>query len=226
MHIHKTGGQSLSRFLERFFAPHEICPHNVDHAILTCSANELARYKFFRGHISPHALSQRVPTFTTITIVRNPRERLFSTFYYWQRMAIQKEPHLPSVMRRFPSMTFADFLSSPETHHCADNVQARLLAGGYFGTTNDERIMVYGDPYPIVRDTFAYIGRTEHLDTAAEAICRILGFTLPESTEGRVVPRVNIGNYVHRELTEEEEELLSRRTAHDWLAYDPLLGEA
>lgn len=137
MHIHKTGGHSLSRFLEQFFAPDEVCPHNTDHAILACSPRMLARYRFFRGHISMHGLSQRVPDFSMVTVLRNPKDRLVSAFHYWQGMVKSNEPNLPSIMRRFPSRTFADILSSPDTRHCCDNVQARLLAGGHFGTTID-----------------------------------------------------------------------------------------
>jgi hypothetical protein len=167
-------------------------------------------------------LSQRVKDFSTVTVLRNPRDRLISAFDYWRRMAMHNEPNLPAIMRRFPSMTFAEFLTLPETFHCADNVQARLLAGGQYGTTNDERIMVYGDLSPIDKDRFAYIGRTEDLDAAARAICQIFAFEPPVSEDGRLVGHINASHHSAPTLTPAEESLIRCRTGHDWLAYESL----
>lgn len=219
MHIHKTGGQSLSRFLEQFFAPEEVCPHNTDFAILACSPRELERYRFFRGHISMNGLSKRVRSFSTVTVLRDPKDRLVSAFYYWQRMAASDAPHLPTIMRRFPTMTFADFLSDSATHHCCDNVQARLLTGGWFGTTNNERIMVYGDPDTRNRKQLSYIGTTDALDEAARDICKLMGFQVPIASEGELVGRVNVGTRPTLPLSALEESLVSERTHFDWEVY-------
>lgn len=169
-----------------------------------------------------HGLSQRIDTFTTVTVLRDPRERLISAFYFWQRRATENGPHLPAIMRRFPTMTFADFLSDPETQRCCDNVQARLAAGGRYGTTNDERIMVYGDPVPRPSERLSYIGTTEALETAAQAICSLMHF----QQGGTSVGRLNVGTRPQSPLSDIEEALIAQRTEQDWALYRSICNKS
>jgi hypothetical protein len=212
MHIHKTAGQSFTQYLKQQFKPEKICPHNVDCAILATPAKELSQYEFFSGHISMKALSEKIPDFDVITILRNPRNRIISAYHYWKSLAARNEPNIPAVFYDILNMSFADFLTNSKTKACVDNVQARLLSGGYYGDSNQHRTMVYGDSLKPLWDRFLHIGLTENLSASIQKVAEHYGWKQAQAAT------INTNAYQHI-ITDEEEKLLENVTWFDWQAY-------
>lgn len=212
MHICKTGGQSLSKYIREQFPESQICPHNTDYSLLHYSAKELKQYTFFSGHISPSALAKRVPEFDTITVLRDPSKRLVSAYHYWRKIAIEKWPDLPKVFYDIVDMSLSEFLESDKTGRLVDNVQARLMAGGRYGPNNDERSMVFGGEGQPEWNRFKHVGITERLDRTIAALSSLYGWPLTEP------PYINKGQAAVA-VTDHEAELLAKRTERDMDVY-------
>ena len=122
MHIPKTAGTSLRHMLDRRYTPEQICPAYYTRELLALSRQQLAQYRFFRGHF--YNLLPRVvpPPLEIFTFLRAPLERslshydqvLRSDFHYFHHKA-----HEQGVLR--------EFLEDPETRPMIANYQARSL---------------------------------------------------------------------------------------------------
>lgn len=218
MHICKTGGQSLSQYIREQFPEAQVCPHNTDNSLLHFSARELSQYTFFSGHISPIALATRVPEFDTITVLREPSRRLVSAYHYWRKIAIEKWPDLPKVFYDISDMSLSEFLESDKTVRLVDNVQARLMAGGRYGLSNDERSMVFGGDGQPEWDRFKHVGITERLDRTIAALSSIYGWPPTEP------PYINKGQAAAA-VTGREAELLAKRTQRDIDVYQRAVSQ-
>jgi hypothetical protein len=170
MHIHKTAGTSVTKWLDQQFEPDVICPLNCDYQIE--AAEDLRRYKLFRGHITPGVLSKKMGgPVRAVTFLREPMARLWSAYRFWRDAGRSDQPHLPPVMRDISRMTFDEFLSSETTRPCVENVQWRLMNGSRFGHENSTRIFVeHGGGAP----DFAFIGDSADLASGLRAIAKIL----------------------------------------------------
>lgn len=157
MHIHRTGGQSLSAALRLLYSEDEICPQNTEHGVLAQNPDDLAKYRLFMGHISPAALTSVFGSeLETITLLRDPRARIISAYNLWHSRS--GDPGVPKIIQRIGQMTFEEFLSSGETQPCVRDVQWRLLNGARFGRSNETRTCV-GDPE--IPPSFAFVGQIE-----------------------------------------------------------------
>jgi hypothetical protein len=84
LHLPKTAGTSVRSFLKRFFRPEEICPASFRDEFRALGRDKLASYRMFAGHLDWEDLDEvKGPSFT-FTVLREPRERLLS-YYFFQR---------------------------------------------------------------------------------------------------------------------------------------------
>lgn len=213
MHIHKTAGQSFADYLKEHFPPEEICPCDFEWDLLSRETDELKRYRLFRGHISMPVLARKIPEFDTVTLLRHPHDRLVSAFHYWRSLASRNEPNIPSVFYEMLGMTFAEFLTSPKTRPCVENVQARLLCGANYGGTNEGRTMVYGDIGQVCWDRFLHVGLTEYLEVSIQAVAAHYGWAVSPARTINVGPKASTP-------TGEETALMERVTEYDMQVYD------
>lgn len=218
MHIHKTAGQSFTHYLKEHFPPEEICPCDFEWDLLARDPDELKRYRLFRGHISMPALARKIPEFDTVALLRHPHDRLVSAFHFWRSLASRKEANIPSVFYEILEMTFAEFLTSPKTRPCVENVQARLLCGANYGETNEGRTMVYGDVGQVCWDRFVHVGLTERLDVSIQAVATHYGWAV------RPAPTINVGSKKTSTPTDEERALLEWVTGYDMQVYNHVLN--
>jgi hypothetical protein len=148
----------------------------------------LSHFGFFFGHISPAALPFLPSDLSCITMLREPRVRLLSAYAFWKYLA-PFNPH-NEFFRAIASLTLLQFLQdeSPVVRRATWNVQARLLAGGHFGTTDDHRTNVFGpeigadelaDLAEEKLDTFTLVGATEHYAGSLKLACELLGLPKP-----------------------------------------------
>ncbi len=216
MHIHKTAGQSFADYLKEQFPPEEICPCDFEWDLLSREPDELKRYRLFRGHISMPVLARKIPEFDTVTLLRHPHDRLVSAFHYWRSLASRNEPNIPSVFYEMLGMTFAEFLTSPKTRPCVDNVQARLLCGANYGGANEGRTMVYGGVGQVFWDRFVHVGLTEYLGASIQAVAAHYGWA------ARPARAINVGPKASAP-TDEERGLMERVTGYDMQVYNHVI---
>lgn len=89
LHLHKTAGTSVRSFLERFFRPEEICPAGFRHQFQALSSDQLRRYRMFAGHLDWEELDQVEGPSFTFTVLREPRERLLSYYFFMRAEAVR-----------------------------------------------------------------------------------------------------------------------------------------
>lgn len=87
LHIPKTAGQSTHRYLEKLFDPHDVCPARENDKLLTIPAARLQRYRLFSGHLDWSLLDVVPQPRFVFTILREPRERLLSFYFFMRRTA-------------------------------------------------------------------------------------------------------------------------------------------
>jgi hypothetical protein len=82
LHIPKTSGTAITAALKKLFSPEEVCP---------AIQQELPIYRLFAGHYYWNELS-RVPSPRILfTVLREPRARLLSLYYYFRCFPLRAE---------------------------------------------------------------------------------------------------------------------------------------
>jgi hypothetical protein len=144
IHIHKTAGTSLLQQLADEVGREHICPHPFEWQIRMTPKIELAKYRIYAGHLSASALQFVVGDLQCITMLREPRVRLLSAYFYWKSQSGSQPRH--AFYERIAQMSLMDFLTDddPIIVRATWNVQARIVAGGQFGGMNDHRTNIFG----------------------------------------------------------------------------------
>ena len=192
LHIHKTAGTSLKRQLFQNLPADIMCPCDFEWQVRQLDPAELKRFAIFCGHISAAALPFAASELTQITMLREPRVRLLSALAFWKAIA----PHNlnNAFFRAVAPLSLLEFLrdDSPIIRRATWNVQARLLAGGHFGPSNDLRTNVYGpdvDADQLVEraeiglQSFALVGISERYAESLGLARDLLGLPGPRTPE-------------------------------------------
>jgi Sulfotransferase family len=87
LHLPKTAGQSVHQFLIDFFGEDKICPARNNEQLLCYSKKELNKYQVFSGHFDWCLLDTLSEPKFTFTVLREPRERIFSFYFYLRKEA-------------------------------------------------------------------------------------------------------------------------------------------
>lgn len=151
LHLPKTGGTSLHKLLQAAFETDEICPERFN-GFGRFSNKELQEYNFFSAHMDFHSLERVANPAYTVTLLREPKQRIVSLFHYWKA---QKREHIERhnlVGPRFAKDTcLAEFLSTlpKELMKDVDNAYVRNFLGrlwtgptGEFLIDEDEALRV------------------------------------------------------------------------------------
>jgi len=128
LHIPKTAGLSVNRFLTEAYPRDRICPaHSWDDLDLQ-RPHDLNRYKVFSGHWMDSLDSFLDRRIGTITLLRDPVQRTISHYAH-----LRRDPAQPyhELARR---LSLREFCLHPETRHLVENYQS-----GYLGTRFDPR---------------------------------------------------------------------------------------
>ena len=181
LHIPKTAGSTLNTIVERQYKSVEI--YSIDSKRVIQSMEEfkqlpaqpLEKIKLLKGHMY-FGLHEYLPTPSTyITILREPIDRIISTYYYIKRQKNHKHYELANQAK-----DLKDFIFKYRGKQL-NNGQTRLLAGMNsleveFGNCSNEMLEVAKNN---LRKYFAVVGTTARFNEALILLKQKLGWHLP-----------------------------------------------
>jgi hypothetical protein len=228
MRIHKTGGEALAKQLRDRLPADTVCPTEFEWEIRNLSQDSLSRFSFFQGHISPSSLTGAFAPLRVFTMVRSPRERLLSCYFYWKEGSKHARTEFFDTIA---GMSLIDFLRSdqPVIRRATWNVQARLLAGGQFGGDDTLRQNVFGpwigdDDLAVeainALDRYAFVGVTEEYETSLRKAYELLALGEPPPPERINGTPSRPASYTELLAEPEIANALSRLTATDQIIYN------
>ncbi len=91
LHIPKTAGQSVHAYLQGGFSAAEIAPSRMNNMLIGMTLDEIRRYRLFSGHLDWALLDGIEPPKFVFTILREPRDRILS-FYFFLRAKAGRMP--------------------------------------------------------------------------------------------------------------------------------------
>lgn len=89
LHLPKTAGQSVHRYLTKVFGTENICPVRVNNQFREYSHKQIIKYKIFSGHLDWKSLEFVNKPVFTFTILRDPLERIVSFYLYMKNKAMR-----------------------------------------------------------------------------------------------------------------------------------------
>jgi hypothetical protein len=228
MRIHKTAGEALAKQICDHLPADTICPEEFEWKVRNLPSTRLQQFSFFQGHISPPALSAVFLPLRVFTMLRAPRERLLSCYFYWKEGSKHARGEFFDAIA---TLSLLEFLCSenPVIRRVTWNVQARLLAGGQFGGIDQQRQAVFG-PWlseldlaaEAVRalDRFAFVGTTERYEISLRKAYEVLELGEPPRPEWINVRSSRVPSYPELLAILEISDALSRLTEADRVVYD------
>lgn len=209
MHIPKTGGSSLSSFLERQFPSSALCPSHYlhskplldwvqpEHIFENLSSTTIRQYDFFRGHLGwlprTHFSDSEIET---ITFMRHPIEHLISVYNHINGSA----DDFKLSSNRWA--TFQEFVFDPLIENYLSNMQSQHFCADHYAKSHNEAFSdivgtwAFDINLPKNKQlTLAlnrleqcnFIGIQESYDASFEALCRQYNWLMPAK-----VPTLNI----------------------------------
>lgn len=127
LHIPKTGGSTLTAALAKKFASWEIFPWPYGRLDLVDPAY-LVKFRFFHGHYFISDLDYVPQPAASVTLLREPRDRIVSLYNYWRSVRKDALPkHIPHPAWIASSVGLNDFLTlpNPSFREAIDNALVR-----------------------------------------------------------------------------------------------------
>jgi hypothetical protein len=228
MRIHKTASEALAKQICDRLPSAIVCPEAFEWQICQRTTSDLRRFSFFHGHISPFALSAAFDSLRVFTMLREPRERLLSCFFFWKARSSVEQG---AFFDRMANLSLVEFLRSrePIIYRATYNVQARLLAGGRFGAADQERQSVFGSRLgegelagEAIRGLgrFAFVGTTEAYAASLARAYAFLKLGAPPSPERINVTETRLRSYTDLLADPEIADALAQLTQVDQIVYE------
>ena len=231
MHLPKTGGTSIHSMLTSVFEKDQVCPERFNgfHAY---TDDELAQYDLFSAHMDFYSLTRVAQPAYTITLLREPKQRILSLYYFWKA---QKHEHIERHKLEGPrfakSHSLLEFLRDlpAELAKDVDNAYVRNLLGrlvqgpkGVFPIEDNDAVRIA--MRNLIRiDT---VGFLDDIESITDEIFASLALPVPE-TLPKMRARENFGKddpnteqVEEEELTDEIVALLDEYTRLDSRIYE------
>jgi hypothetical protein len=230
--LHKTAGTSFMTGLASGFEAAKICPWAFQYEFLGKSPDELGQYEFFWPHMGLMQAREILPDARVVTILRNPQDRILSSYRYWrtQYRSAPDHPDLHDLCHKVRDMSLLEYLASddPAILRAIDNAQFRFICGGAFGHDSATRAQLFGPAAPLrelvdlalrhMVEDFDFIGVAEHLELSLSKASRVCGLNI------QVADYRNNVNHDAADagltITAEMQRHLDRLTEYDAAVYD------
>jgi hypothetical protein len=174
-HIPKTGGISLLAVCGQNLDPAEISPHLGSGGVSLAPVARFEHYKLIQGHFSVLAQAGVCRSRYSMTLLRDPIRRIFSTYTFWRT-----EPENPWTAKA-KELPFADFVRyfmdspaivhNPYTHHLA---AIGRDCGAY---SADESALLAVAKRNLA--AFNFVGICEEFSRSVSLLCAELGWRAP-----------------------------------------------
>jgi hypothetical protein len=137
IHIPKTAGTSITSVIAKSFKREDICPGRTMLDYKDKGEEELAKYKFYKGHIYYEFAIEKLPKDTKfVTVLREPVERVISLYKFWRShpQNFFEDPSIPDIIKHGPRMAkdldFLHFVKSEDNFvvQSTRNAQLRQLS--------------------------------------------------------------------------------------------------
>jgi hypothetical protein len=240
LHIEKTAGTALGQALCAHCHPMQIyTDSNLGEtqrlgAPAAPPPADLADRKLIWGHYDLPGLLRLAPGRRVVTLLREPRARVLSLYYFWRSIRPGRAEALADPRVRLAhELDLLDFLRCRQSavHDSIDNAYVRRLASLNAGDMLEDKVA--SDPAGALSlamaalDDLAFIGIVERIPESLAGLSKVLGVRL-----GGSLPKTNVGAHnaasnpeafrpVEREaVTPEIEAELRKRTYLDQIIYD------
>jgi hypothetical protein len=171
LHVPKSAGTTFIGLLDQRYMVDEICPihHTYEQLLQTYPLDDLANFKFIRGHF-PYDLIYKLPKPPRIiTFIRDPISRFLSHI----DMVRHSEGGLPELHNRLNEYKLEQFLAQPSHYLKFANRTTKLLCGKI------HQLNITKDLLSIAKErlgTIDFVGITEEFDKSLELFCFIYDF--------------------------------------------------
>jgi hypothetical protein len=173
IHVPKCAGTSFISLVDERYVIDEIIPTHYEIKKLKneISDEQLARYRFIRGHFPYDLVVPRLPKQPRIiTFLREPVTRIISNFQMRQRVS---DP-LVGLQDTLQNMTLEEFLDKPDLTRILANRATRLIGGTDKLSTGE---VVPNLERALERlSNFEFVGIVERFNDSLELFCHIFDF--------------------------------------------------
>lgn len=235
LHIPKTGGTTLNRFLTSQFGDKNVCPAHLWHKLIELPPKHIARYSLIWGHFYSYLYRYVPVSMRYLTFLRDPVERALS--HYGHIMSL--EGHY--LHRRAQELgNFSSYLRDAEMSTTLTNFQVRALACDHdplaiaqtlsnqeLSNLQLERRLVTA--FPSKDDGYllevakhrltqmCFVGITERHDDSVALLCKKFGWKFPTQLESH---NVNSARIKQNQLDQVDLELLRKMNEADYALYE------
>lgn len=179
LHIEKTAGTSVHKFLLDRLAKTDLCPARLIDDLEGRSADSLRPYRVFSGHFTGGLADFLGLRLKTVTLLRDPVQRSISQYAHIRRDPLAEHHELAQ------GLSLKEFCLHPATRPLIQDYQARCLAGeaqdvpfrqvvrAKMPGSDFEREQLLARARARLADCAA-VGVTEHLTATLEVFCAAL----------------------------------------------------
>lgn len=234
LHVEKTGGTTLHSMLAANFHETRVCPERHNR-LGDWSTNDLAAFELYSGHYDYTSCRSIPGSPRFITMLREPKERLLSLFYFWKAHAPSPCRDRASLISLAQETSALEFFNHPLVVECpsiCDGITGRLIRPGYVGSTFEDQsttAMIQDPDLAFTRASqilasFAAFGLLERFDESIIQIQEALHLRLrriaPQQVLDQIMWVIEDLRPVRREpMTEQLDESLNRLTQIDQRLY-------